>query len=184
MHVREDVHAILFFFADWQVEISDKLSLDGEAYHTNKIEFTRECKLRWGMTEAESTEYWNECYSDSNVAKGVLLAKSTFWHKQQHNYLNLVKKLKQYIPYFHHSFIFFLNAILGTDERGHTTIAKLTKLCICGGRELAHKRSMNQGEQLTVDEKELPDMKKSYLAIWLIVKIFFVTCDLHTHTSV
>lgn len=52
--------------------------------------------------------------------------------------------------------------IQGQDERGFTTVAKLKKLFIRGGRELAHKRSMTQSERTQCHESELPDVKRSF----------------------
>ena len=84
------------FTASQQVKIADTLSLEGESYHTNFIEhlvlhlcfnllivmrveqtehieprFSSECKKRWHMDTEECKQYWDECFNDPNVPKGL-----------------------------------------------------------------------------------------------------------------
>lgn len=49
----------------------------------------------------------------------------------------------------------------GSDERGHTTVAKLLKNRIEGGRTVGHKRNISQVDNVSTSEDALPDLKKS-----------------------
>lgn len=53
----------------------------------------------------------------------------------------------------------------GVDERGHTTVAKLQRTCIVGGRELSHRRKMSQSEVVNCEDSQLPDVKRRHLSL-------------------
>ena len=100
------------------------------------------------MDSQESKQYWEECMNDSMVPKGPGLSnKGTD---------------AVCISFALHSSFLLCSATLlaGVDERGHSTVAKLKRTCVRGGRQLSHNRSLSQQENIVADETALPDMKR------------------------
>ena len=48
----------------------------------------------------------------------------------------------------------------GTDEMGHTTICKLTKLKVTSGRDVGHRRVLADHKKVETDELSMSTMKQ------------------------
>lgn len=129
------------------------MTLGAQRENKSTMRFAAECKKRWHMDSQESKQYWDECFSDPTVPKGLsdwgILILTLFKLDQQNTHILF-------------SFCCLFTKT-GVDERGHTTIAKLKRTCVRGGRQLSHNRSISQAENLKVDESSLPEMKKRSL---------------------
>ena len=59
---------------------SDRVTLGAQRENISTMRFAAECKKRWHMDSQESKQYWDECFSDPTVPKGLSDWGFWFWH--------------------------------------------------------------------------------------------------------